>query len=263
MSVTDDLARIRALIETVAAETDENFNDILTRINDLSVHLAGRYAGLTAQLVDAIATFELGPVAAPAPQTWDGWYWPTPIWHGEVPVISDPFRRLAVGTKGQRDYRRQHLGVDTTFKNGAAMRPSPPDNTKWYYHPPGVPMLAAGPGTLWYAGKTATGWTVKIDHHDYSPDGNWVTYYTHMAELYVPLDDKSAKGVELMGGEEIGIIGDNPRSPDDIRHSHFEIWDYSPGVASGRVNRALDPAPYYKFWSKKSLPQEAHVGLDD
>jgi hypothetical protein len=190
----------------------------------------------------------------PPKGNFDGWLQSVPYWKNEDPVISDGFNRHATPD------HRQHLGIDTCFKNEEEMVPNLPENTRWYHCPSNeVPMLAMGPGNIWFAGLTNMGWTVKIDHHDLA-GFPLVTYYTHMSELFIPNWDSTGGGQEVFAGMQLGFIGNSPAGAYDLNHSHIEMWDYSEGVEDGRVNRALNPELYMPYFGKLVLPQ-LEVGL--
>jgi murein DD-endopeptidase MepM/ murein hydrolase activator NlpD len=192
----------------------------------------------------------------PKGTNWDGWMWPVPFWNGEGPRISDGFSRH------QTEDHRQHLGADIMFRNPEKMPRNIPENTPWYHMPSDtVPMLAMGPGHIWFAGKTSTGWTVKIDHHA-SVGFPLVTYYTHMSELFVPDWPEGGGGMEVFAGQQLGFIGNSPAGPSDPNHCHAELWDYSSDVGKARVDRALDPGKYLPYFSQLILPQ-AKVGLEE
>ena len=179
-----------------------------------------------------------------------GWLQSVPYWKNEDPVISDGFSRH------ETPDHRQHLGIDTAFKNEEAnLDPQLPENTKWYHMPSSeVPMLAMGPGHIWFAGLTSMGWTVKIDHHALV-GFPLVTYYTHMSELFIPDWDSTGGGQEVFAGMQLGFIGNSPAGANDLNHSHIEMWDYSEDVEDGRVNRALNPELYMPYFGKLVLPQ--------
>ena len=190
----------------------------------------------------------------PKGTNWEGWIYSVPYWKGENPVPSDGFQRYA------DDDHRQHLGWDICFRNDGEMVPNIPENTKHYHMPSNeVPMLAMGPGNIWFAGLTNMGWTVKIDHHDYV-GFPLNTYYTHMSEMFVAPWAEGGGGQVVSPGMQLGYIGNSPAGPNDINHCHVELLDYSNDVESGRVNRALDPADYLPYFSKLVLPQPK-VGL--
>ncbi len=192
------------------------------------------------------------PTATPK-GNFSGWVWPVPIWNRDPPRISDGFNRYQIGEKGKKGYERQHLGVDIMFKNDRARTEKIPERTKWFHMPSNcVPYLAPGPGHIWFAGKTTTGWTIKIDHHAWA-GFPLLSYHTHMSKLLVPEWDDKPGGLYIPAGKEIGIIGESPRSSNDPNHCHFELWDYTEGVVSGRVNRALDPAPYLACFGHRVL----------
>jgi hypothetical protein len=201
-----------------------------------------------------------GPIIIPGEEgnppkgDFEGWLKSVPCWKGEKPVISDPFNRYAT------EDDRQHLGNDTCFKNEEEMVPNIPTNTRWYHCPSDeVPMLAMGPGNIWFAGLTSMGWTVKIDHHNLA-GFPLVTYYTHMSELFIPNWDDDGGGQEVFAGMQLGFIGNSPAGAYDLNHSHTEMWDYSDGIENGRVNRALDPGLYTPYFGTLVLPQP-EVGL--
>jgi murein DD-endopeptidase MepM/ murein hydrolase activator NlpD len=177
-----------------------------------------------------------------------GWVWPVPVWNGEVPVISDGFNRYQQGEPGEPGYRRQHLGVDVMFKNAEPQVPNEPEVTKWFHMPSDVPYLAPGAGHIWFAGKTNTGWTVKIDHHGWA-GFPLITYHTHMSELFIDDYDDGRGGLYVPAGFQLGLIGPGG----NVNHCHFEMWDYTEGVPPGRVNRALNPAPFLKCFGYRHL----------
>ncbi len=183
-------------------------------------------------------------VSPPSSPVWKDARWPVPTWFGEVPQISDTFSRIVVkDPKTGKTTHRQHLGVDICFRNKRKQATKLPEMTAWYHMPSDVPMLAALEGTIWLAEDTPRGLTVEIDH------GNrygfpLVTYYTHMSALFV------RKGDRVTPGMPIGIIGNDPSTPYDPNHCHFELWDYSRGSNQPREVRCLDPQPYLAVWAK-------------
>lgn len=182
----------------------------------------------------------------PKGDNWDGWLWPVPYWEDQDPAISDGFYRH------QTPDHRQHLGVDIMFKNPTAQTPDLPEVTKWYHMPSKtVPMLAMGPGNIWFAGETSVGWTVQIDHHELV-GFPLVTYYTHMSELFIPEWPSGGGGMEVHPGLELGFIGNNP-SDNDPNHCHMEMWDYSNGPGD-REQIALNPEHYLPYFGKLVLP---------
>ena len=74
-----------------------------------------------------------------------------------------------------------------------------------------VPITAAGPGTVIFAGrKSGYGSVVDIDH------GNGFTSrYAHMRSISVKVGD------EVVIGDKVGIMGSSGRSTG--RHLHFEV----------------------------------------
>lgn len=159
-----------------------------------------------------------------------------PLADGSEPVVSDGFKPRA------RDGRRQHLGVDICFRSSRRLAPRPPHNTRWFYCPEGVPVRAIGAAKIWKAVHGRRGWAVTLDHGPTAEYGPMVSYYTHLAELARPF----AKGETVEPGDLLGIVGDDPANPHDLRHLHLEIW--LPREGSGREDWAVDPAPYLDAW---------------
>jgi hypothetical protein len=161
-------------------------------------------------------------------------------------VITDGFaRQVTKDPKTAKVTHRQHLGVDIMFRHARRRQPSLPLQTEWFHCDADVPMLAALAGKVWYAKMTGRGMTVQIDHG--SRYGfPLVTYYTHMSALLVKT------GQDVIAGEPIGIIGNDPSTKYDPNHCHFELWDFSRG-ALPREQRCIDPAPYLKTWQQLAL----------
>jgi len=160
-----------------------------------------------------------------------GWYWPMPYFNDGYPVITG------------NEFGPEHLGRDIALLNKTGDKGRPPEyyggkDGQKYYVPSGqVPMLAMGPGHVWFAGDSNYGWTIQIDHHGWA-GFPLVTYYTHMSKLFVPEWDRQSGGMLVQAGQPIGIVGEGGT---DANHAHVEFWDFSPGVPSGRPNRAMDP----------------------
>jgi murein DD-endopeptidase MepM/ murein hydrolase activator NlpD len=194
-------------------------------------------------------------ITPPESPLWAGACWPVPAWNGEKPQVSDGFARNAVkDPKTGKQKHRQHLGVDIMFRNRKRAKPDLPVTTAWYHCASDVPMLAALAGKIFYASQTSRGMTVQIDH------GNrygfpLVSYYTHMSALNV------RKGQEVIAGDVIGTVGNDPSTQFDPNHCHFELWDFSRGNLP-RVQRCIDPMPYLKVFAvieKRRLPSGRFV----
>jgi murein DD-endopeptidase MepM/ murein hydrolase activator NlpD len=184
---------------------------------------------------------------APPKGGFDGWVWPMPTWQGKPATISDNFRRH------KTDDHRQHLGADVMYRNDSRQKRFLPDTTPRYHCLSNtVPMLAMGPGTIWFAGLTSTGWSVQIDHGA-SVGFPLVTYYTHMSKLFIPLHSKGPGGLEVPAGTQLGFVGNSPKG-EDPNHAHIEFWDYSAGAGGDRVTRCLDPGLYLRCFGQVALP---------
>lgn len=177
----------------------------------------------------------------------DGWVWAIPYWDGEEARESDGYKRY------KTDDHRQHLGSDLMYRNLHRQSKSLPQITPWYHLASStVPMLAMGPGTIWFAGETSTGWTVKIDHGTLA-GFPLVTYYTHMSELFITEHPEGVGGQEVTAGMKLGFVGNSPKG-EDPNHAHIEFWDYSDGVGGSRANRCLDPMLFLRCMGQVSLP---------
>lgn len=155
---------------------------------------------------------------------------PLPILEGRKPAqITSGF-----GPRGGK----QHNGVDLFYewkendrpdfvgdKGGATKRAD--GKPKWVV-PYGISAIAAAPGRVQIAGNSKTGYRLWIDH------GNGLrTGYFHLLDL------KVAVGQDVVLGQALGLVGDNPADHDG-RHLHFELSPvdrYAP----------IDPAPYLKL----------------
>lgn len=183
----------------------------------------------------------------PPKGNFDGWVWAIPRWDGEEAKESDGFSRK----KTLR--HRQHLGSDLMYRNETKQKRSLPQITPWYHLASDtVPMLAMGPGKVWFAGKTSTGWTVKIDHENRA-GFPLVTYYTHMSELFIAEQPEGGGGPEITAGTKLGFVGNSPKGQDP-NHAHIEFWDYSKGAGGDRENRCLDPMLYLRCMGQVVLP---------
>ena len=185
----------------------------------------------------------------PPKGNFDGWVWAIPTWDGETAKESDGFRRHAT----VKPKHRQHLGSDLMYRNEKKRKRKLPEWTPWYHLASNtVPMLAMGPGKIWFAGKTSTGWSVQIDHGMIA-GFPLVTYYTHMSELFIPNHPKGKGGMEITAGTQLGFVGNSPKGQDP-NHAHIEFWDYSKDAGGERVTRALDPMLYLRCMGQVALP---------
>ncbi|HEY1812582.1 MAG TPA: M23 family metallopeptidase [Kofleriaceae bacterium] len=107
--------------------------------------------------------------------------------------------------------------IPQTLSSGYGWRDDPIRHT-WRFHSGtdfpadyGTPVLAAGAGTVIYAGRFAGyGNCVQIDH-----GGGVITLYGHMRKIEVK------KGATVAAGDRIGQVGSTGRATGP--HLHFEI----------------------------------------
>lgn len=163
---------------------------------------------------------------------------PDTIPHLDLPLPVLPGNRRAQITSAYRTQDRpNHNGVDLFYRWVAGDKPDfvgdkgcatrlPNGDPKWAV-PYGVHAIAAGDGRIQIAGNSSTGYRCWVDH------GNgWRTGYFHLLDLKVSV------GQQVVSGQPLGLVGDNPTDTDG-RHLHFELSPvdrYAP----------IDPAPYMK-----------------
>lgn len=109
------------------------------------------------------------------------------------------------------------LTARTTESSGYGWREDPKNKHQKFHHgsdyrgKPGTPILAAGEGTVTFAGRRGGyGNVVFIDH-----GGGIVTRYAHMRRI------ETKVGATVSGGERIGQIGSTGRVTGP--HLHFEV----------------------------------------
>jgi hypothetical protein len=171
------------------------------------------------------------------------WVFPVPITHGRVPVISSGW--------GSPRGDRQHEGVDVMFRR-LPSDPFPvhsPHGSKLFVMPGDVLAVAAADGVLWFAGDTARGWSVVIDHTE-GTGQKVASYYTHMDRLFVPPTSRGRGRIKVTAGQPLGIIGADPLDGNHLMHLHFALW-------AGGSENAFDAAPFMAKWEKIKDPRES------
>lgn len=187
---------------------------------ETSLTIDGFFGPKTREALEAL--MQVDPIL-----TWKFAQWPLPpLPDGRRPIITSSFK--------PKD-RPNHVGVDMFYawvkgdkpdfvgdKGCAGKRP---DGKPKYVIPYGTYNEAVDEGVVQIAGNSATGYRCWIDH------GNGLrTGYFHMLDLAVNVGDI------VEPGEQLGLVGDNPKDHDG-RHLHFELSPvdrYAP----------IDPAPY-------------------
>lgn len=182
----------------------------------------------------------------PTPQAndWHGWNWPVPIWNGREPVISDGFKEI------KTDEHREHLGVDVMFRKIAG-DPGFPYSSQHFTSQGGeTPIIAAGPGVIWDAGK-GRAWQLSIDHGVVSRNaGGVVTWYQHLKRF----DRAWKKGDRVRAGDVLGIMGGDTKEGEyPLVHLHFEMWFPRKGLPPRMWK--TNPARYMRFWRKVRIQQ--------
>jgi murein DD-endopeptidase MepM/ murein hydrolase activator NlpD len=171
------------------------------------------------------------------------WVWPVPITRGRRPDISSGW--------GSPRGDRQHEGVDIMFRR-LATDPFPvgsPNGSKLFVMPDETLVVAACDGYLWFAGKTARGWSVQVDHSD-AIQQKVVSYYTHMEKLFVELTSRGRGRIRVYAGQPLGIIGGDPLDGRHLKHLHFALW-------AGNAGDAFDAAPFMRTWEMIRDPRES------
>lgn len=175
---------------------------------------------------------------APAPSP-GGWIWPLLRWREYEPVISD-------GWGSPRDGgRRTHRGADLMYRRRSpvdqlAAFPARAPHSAWHFLPPGTIAVAARDGEVWSAGRTPRGHAIVLTHAD-----GWVTYYQHLAQLFIPALDHGTGKIRVRAGQALGIVGADPTQPNQIAHLHFELR---------RGTRPIDPRGALQSWRVLDRP---------
>ncbi len=162
-------------------------------------------------------------------------------------------------------YRRKLDGSEPFLKKDKRPKGETPDGTPKYTQSPryseksavprGTMVIACGPGEVIYAEMTPYGATVKIRH----VGGNWISYYTHMANLRVQ------KRQAVVAGTPLGDCWGTPKKKGrfGLFHLHFSVYN--------RNKRGLtsDPMPFLRKWrvigapaprSQPNVPASTTVG---
>ena len=106
-----------------------------------------------------------------------------------------------------------------------------------FFHPVGLPALAADDGVVTRATVTSTGGYIMIDH-----GGGYATQYIHLR----PKSFRVKVGDQVREGQPIAEIGWNLSHPEgDIIHLHFQM------LLDGTL---VDPEPYTNKWRAVKNP---------
>ena len=128
-----------------------------------------------------------------------------------------------------------------------------------FNNPDGTPVLAAGPGTVVYAGRAEAGALTVSIRHDTTVSRDGVTYrlystYYHNSSLEVKVGDR------VRTGQQISRVGNTGRATND--HLHLELAA-SPDRLHGRdrgfdssASRPTRPTPS----SGSAAPRHRHRG---
>lgn len=113
--------------------------------------------------------------------------------------------------------------------------------------PNGIPALAAGPGKVWFAGNTSTGWAVVIDHGYVSGVGPVTTAYRHLGTIYGNLK----KGDPIEAGQQLGPMSYSPiKKRVDLNHLHFSVKVF-PVKGMKQIDANIDPKTLLKQTTRK------------
>lgn len=118
--------------------------------------------------------------------------------------------------------------------------PARAPHSAWHFLPPGTIAVAARDGEVWSAGRTARGHAIVLTHAD-----GWVTYYQHLAQLFIPALDHGTGKIRVRAGQALGIVGADPTQPNQIAHLHFELR---------RGVRPVDPQAALRAWRVLDRP---------
>jgi murein DD-endopeptidase MepM/ murein hydrolase activator NlpD len=121
------------------------------------------------------------------------------------PVITSQFRRPD---------RPSHPGVDIFYarrESDPPMKIGDGGRERAWWIPEGTHAIAVADGVVELASKVATGFRVWLDL-----GGGYHAGYFHLVSMDV------AVGQRVLGGDRIGVVGDNPIDT-DAKHLHFEL----------------------------------------
>ncbi len=171
------------------------------------------------------------------------WLWPLLEINGNQPKISDGFgreKRIDPATKKPKG----HFGADIMWARRAAdsgvaeVKSREGKGAKGHIIYQNAPVIASGPGKVFSAENTGTGFAVKISHR---VNGRpYLSVYRHLKNVLVK------KGQIVPAGLPLGMPGDNPAAANDPVHLHFEMWDTSIGTAY--PDWCIDPATVMSEW---------------
>ncbi|HJR50385.1 MAG TPA: peptidoglycan DD-metalloendopeptidase family protein [Gemmatimonadales bacterium] len=116
---------------------------------------------------------------------------------------------------------RENNYIDQTYRYGSTMGGNFQQHQGVEFNnPDGTPVLAAGPGTVVYAGRAEAGALTVSIRHDTTVTSNGVTYrvystYYHNSSLDVNVGDR------VRTGQQISRVGNTGRATND--HLHLEL----------------------------------------
>jgi murein DD-endopeptidase MepM/ murein hydrolase activator NlpD len=125
---------------------------------------------------------------------------------GRQPTVTSRF-------KTHEPTRPDHNGVDIFYRylpSDPSTRIGDGGREKNWWIPDDTMAIACAPGRVLLAGPSPTGYRVWVDHRGVSLG------YFHLSRL------ACSAGDEVEPGDEIGIVGHNPRKQ-DAKHLHFEL----------------------------------------
>jgi murein DD-endopeptidase MepM/ murein hydrolase activator NlpD len=149
----------------------------------------------------------------------DEWVWPLPSLYDNPPVISDGFGTKKRGGKG-------HFGIDIMHRRRDDRWPSDhktATGTTGYiiYH--NEFAIATAEAVVKEIGTGKHGHFVRLLHKVGSDGRSLLSVYRHLQGFTAGLHI----GTKVMQADPLGLVGDDPFTPNDPPHLHFELWDVS------------------------------------
>ena len=182
-----------------------------------------------------------------------------PCLRGKAPKAEAPAKPLTLWLERPIAPKDNNY-IDQTYRYGSTMGGNFQQHQGVEFNnPDGTPVLAAGPGTVVYAGRAEAGALTVSIRHDTTVSRDGVTYrlystYYHNSSLDVGVGDR------VRTGQQISRVGNTGRATND--HLHLELAA-SPTDSMGAIVDSTQRFPPYttnaELWVR-AAPRYRHRG---